>query len=138
MDQPFVSPLPAEIDALWERRAELNPNDASARALVVAAACGVSGVRAVPPSIGPLTSGAGLFALAALLVLHVAAADASPPIAFAIAIALAPLGAALYAWRRAWEAFRDDAPSRRAVGVAIAGAGSIGLFLAVEILRAAP
>ena len=37
MDQPFVSPLPAEIDALWERRAELNPNDASARALVVAA-----------------------------------------------------------------------------------------------------
>jgi 2,3,4,5-tetrahydropyridine-2-carboxylate N-succinyltransferase len=37
MDQPFVSPLPAEIDALWERRAELNPNDANARALVVAA-----------------------------------------------------------------------------------------------------
>jgi 2,3,4,5-tetrahydropyridine-2-carboxylate N-succinyltransferase len=37
MDQPFVSPLPAELDALWERRAELNPNDASARALVVAA-----------------------------------------------------------------------------------------------------
>jgi 2,3,4,5-tetrahydropyridine-2-carboxylate N-succinyltransferase len=37
MDQPFVSPLPAEIDALWERRAELNPNDADARALVVSA-----------------------------------------------------------------------------------------------------
>jgi 2,3,4,5-tetrahydropyridine-2-carboxylate N-succinyltransferase len=37
MDQPFVSPLPAEIDALWERRSELNPNDADARALVVSA-----------------------------------------------------------------------------------------------------
>jgi 2,3,4,5-tetrahydropyridine-2,6-dicarboxylate N-succinyltransferase len=37
MDLPFVSPLSAEIDALWERRAELNPNDAQARALVVAA-----------------------------------------------------------------------------------------------------
>jgi 2,3,4,5-tetrahydropyridine-2-carboxylate N-succinyltransferase len=37
MDQPFVSPLPAEIDTLWERRTELNPNDAGARALVVAA-----------------------------------------------------------------------------------------------------
>jgi len=37
MDQPFVSALPAEIDALWERRAELNPNDAEARSLVVAA-----------------------------------------------------------------------------------------------------
>jgi 2,3,4,5-tetrahydropyridine-2-carboxylate N-succinyltransferase len=37
MDQPFLSPLPAEIDALWERRTELNPNDADARALVVSA-----------------------------------------------------------------------------------------------------
>jgi 2,3,4,5-tetrahydropyridine-2-carboxylate N-succinyltransferase len=37
MDQPFVSALPAEIDALWERRAELNPNDADARSLVTAA-----------------------------------------------------------------------------------------------------
>jgi 2,3,4,5-tetrahydropyridine-2-carboxylate N-succinyltransferase len=37
MDQPFVSPLPAEIDALWERRTELNPNDAESRALVVSA-----------------------------------------------------------------------------------------------------
>ncbi len=37
MDQPFVSPLPAEIDALWERRAEINPNDADAHDLVVAA-----------------------------------------------------------------------------------------------------
>jgi 2,3,4,5-tetrahydropyridine-2-carboxylate N-succinyltransferase len=37
MDSPFVSPLPAEIDALWERRTELNPNDDQARALVVSA-----------------------------------------------------------------------------------------------------
>jgi len=37
MDQPFVSALPAEIDALWERRAELNPNDADAHSLVTAA-----------------------------------------------------------------------------------------------------
>jgi hypothetical protein len=37
MDLPFVSPLPAEIDALWERRGDLGPNDAAARALVVAA-----------------------------------------------------------------------------------------------------
>lgn len=37
MDQPFVSTLPEEIDALWERRAELNPNDEQARSLVVAA-----------------------------------------------------------------------------------------------------
>ena len=42
MDQPFVrapfvSSLPTEIDELWERRADLNPNDADARALVVAA-----------------------------------------------------------------------------------------------------
>ncbi len=37
MEQHFVSSLPSEIDALWERRAELNPNDADARALVSAA-----------------------------------------------------------------------------------------------------
>jgi 2,3,4,5-tetrahydropyridine-2,6-dicarboxylate N-succinyltransferase len=37
MDLPFVSPLPAEIDALWERRSELNPNDSAARGVVVAA-----------------------------------------------------------------------------------------------------
>jgi 2,3,4,5-tetrahydropyridine-2,6-dicarboxylate N-succinyltransferase len=37
MDLPFVSLLPAEIDALWERRGDLGPNDAAARALVVAA-----------------------------------------------------------------------------------------------------
>ena len=37
MDLPFVSPLSAEIDALWERRSELNPNDAAARDVVVAA-----------------------------------------------------------------------------------------------------
>jgi 2,3,4,5-tetrahydropyridine-2-carboxylate N-succinyltransferase len=37
MDQPFASSLPTEIDDLWERRADLNPNDADARALVVAA-----------------------------------------------------------------------------------------------------
>ena len=37
MDQPFISSLPAEIDSLWERRSELNPNEADARALVVAA-----------------------------------------------------------------------------------------------------
>jgi 2,3,4,5-tetrahydropyridine-2-carboxylate N-succinyltransferase len=37
MDQPFVSPLPAEIDALWERRSDLNPNDADATSLVVGA-----------------------------------------------------------------------------------------------------
>ena len=37
MDLPFVSPLSAEIDALWERRSELNPNDSAARDVVVAA-----------------------------------------------------------------------------------------------------
>ncbi|HXR42400.1 MAG TPA: 2,3,4,5-tetrahydropyridine-2,6-dicarboxylate N-succinyltransferase, partial [Acidothermaceae bacterium] len=32
-----MSTLPAEIDALWERRADLNPNDEQARSLVTAA-----------------------------------------------------------------------------------------------------
>ena len=34
---PSSSPLPAEIDELWERRADLSPADADARDLVVAA-----------------------------------------------------------------------------------------------------
>ena len=33
----FASPLPAAIDELWDRRAELSPADADARALVVGA-----------------------------------------------------------------------------------------------------
>jgi 2,3,4,5-tetrahydropyridine-2,6-dicarboxylate N-succinyltransferase len=37
MDPSFVSLLPAAIDALWERRADLSPGDAAARALVVEA-----------------------------------------------------------------------------------------------------
>jgi 2,3,4,5-tetrahydropyridine-2,6-dicarboxylate N-succinyltransferase len=37
MDPSFVSVLPAAIDALWERRADLSPGDAAARALVVEA-----------------------------------------------------------------------------------------------------
>ena len=37
MDPLIASPLPAEIDDLWARRADLNPSDAAARALVVEA-----------------------------------------------------------------------------------------------------
>jgi 2,3,4,5-tetrahydropyridine-2-carboxylate N-succinyltransferase len=37
MEHPFVSALSGEIDELWERRGELNPNDAAARDVVVAA-----------------------------------------------------------------------------------------------------
>ncbi|MCA2186713.1 2,3,4,5-tetrahydropyridine-2,6-dicarboxylate N-succinyltransferase [Nonomuraea cavernae] len=35
--QSTSSPLPRAVDALWERRAELSPNDAEARAVVVGA-----------------------------------------------------------------------------------------------------
>ncbi|MCG5216694.1 2,3,4,5-tetrahydropyridine-2,6-dicarboxylate N-succinyltransferase [Streptosporangium sp. KLBMP 9127] len=37
MSQSFSSPLPSAIDELWERRAELGPDDAEARGLVVGA-----------------------------------------------------------------------------------------------------
>jgi 2,3,4,5-tetrahydropyridine-2-carboxylate N-succinyltransferase len=37
MDVTFTSPLPAGIDALWERRADLSPSDATAAELVVEA-----------------------------------------------------------------------------------------------------
>jgi len=37
MDLPFTSPLPAEIDALWERRADLSPADTTAAAVVIEA-----------------------------------------------------------------------------------------------------
>ncbi len=37
MDHPFTSPLPAEIDALWERRGDLSPADTTAAAVVIEA-----------------------------------------------------------------------------------------------------
>ncbi|SDQ45514.1 2,3,4,5-tetrahydropyridine-2,6-dicarboxylate N-succinyltransferase [Thermostaphylospora chromogena] len=37
MSQSFTSPLPAAIDELWERRAELSPEDTDARGIVVGA-----------------------------------------------------------------------------------------------------
>ncbi|HEY0871662.1 MAG TPA: 2,3,4,5-tetrahydropyridine-2,6-dicarboxylate N-succinyltransferase [Acidothermaceae bacterium] len=37
MDLPLSSPLPAEIDSLWERRADLSPADATAAAVVIEA-----------------------------------------------------------------------------------------------------
>ncbi|MEV0587420.1 2,3,4,5-tetrahydropyridine-2,6-dicarboxylate N-succinyltransferase [Nonomuraea sp. NPDC050310] len=37
MSHSYSSPLPAEIDRLWERRAELTPGEAEARAVVVGA-----------------------------------------------------------------------------------------------------
>ncbi|HEX6467600.1 MAG TPA: 2,3,4,5-tetrahydropyridine-2,6-dicarboxylate N-succinyltransferase [Streptosporangiaceae bacterium] len=37
MTDTFTSPISAEIDELWERRAELNTDDAAARATIVAA-----------------------------------------------------------------------------------------------------
>ncbi|MGK5556730.1 2,3,4,5-tetrahydropyridine-2,6-dicarboxylate N-succinyltransferase [Actinomadura kijaniata] len=37
MTERFAGPLPAVIDELWERRAEVDPDDADARAAVVAA-----------------------------------------------------------------------------------------------------
>jgi 2,3,4,5-tetrahydropyridine-2,6-dicarboxylate N-succinyltransferase len=46
MDQSFASVLPGEIDALWERRAELSPDDAAARAIVVAAIDQLDGGKA--------------------------------------------------------------------------------------------
>jgi 2,3,4,5-tetrahydropyridine-2-carboxylate N-succinyltransferase len=55
MDQPFVSPLPAEIDALWERRTELNPNDADARALVVSAVDALDAGKARVAFVDPVT-----------------------------------------------------------------------------------
>jgi 2,3,4,5-tetrahydropyridine-2,6-dicarboxylate N-succinyltransferase len=46
MDHSFASVLPAEIDALWERRAELSPDDTAARAIVVAAIDQLDGGKA--------------------------------------------------------------------------------------------
>jgi 2,3,4,5-tetrahydropyridine-2,6-dicarboxylate N-succinyltransferase len=57
MDQPFVSALPAEIDALWERRAELNPNDEGARSLVVAAVDALDEGLARVAFVDPVTDG---------------------------------------------------------------------------------
>ncbi|WP_214412649.1 2,3,4,5-tetrahydropyridine-2,6-dicarboxylate N-succinyltransferase [Sphaerisporangium fuscum] len=37
MSQTFESPLPAAVDELWERRAELSPDDAEARGVIVGA-----------------------------------------------------------------------------------------------------
>src|SRR5664279_6624196 len=46
MDESFSSVLPAEIDALWERRADLNPGDTAARAIVVEAVDQLDGGKA--------------------------------------------------------------------------------------------
>jgi 2,3,4,5-tetrahydropyridine-2-carboxylate N-succinyltransferase len=53
MDLPFVSPLPAEIDDLWERRADLGPSDAAARAVVVAAVDQLDAGKARVASVDP-------------------------------------------------------------------------------------
>ncbi|WP_405141627.1 2,3,4,5-tetrahydropyridine-2,6-dicarboxylate N-succinyltransferase [Sphaerisporangium sp. NBC_01403] len=37
MSETFESPLPATVDELWERRAELSPDDAEARGVIVGA-----------------------------------------------------------------------------------------------------
>lgn len=37
MSTPFVSPLPEDIDNLWERRSDLTPNDSDARDTIIAA-----------------------------------------------------------------------------------------------------
>ncbi len=50
-----VSSLPAVIDELWERRAELSPADAQAREAVVAAVDEIDAGRARVASIDPLT-----------------------------------------------------------------------------------
>jgi 2,3,4,5-tetrahydropyridine-2-carboxylate N-succinyltransferase len=60
MDHPFVSfvsPLPAEIDALWERRSELNPNDEAARTLVVSAVDALDAGTARVAFVDPATDG---------------------------------------------------------------------------------
>ena len=55
MDQSFSSALPAEIDALWERRADLSPSDAAARAIVVEAIDQLDGGKARVAWVDPVS-----------------------------------------------------------------------------------
>jgi len=55
MDESFSSVLPAEIDALWERRADLNPNDTAARAIVVEAIDQLDGGKARVAWVDPVS-----------------------------------------------------------------------------------
>ena len=55
MDKSFASVLPAEIDALWERRADLNPSDTAARAIVVEAIDQLDGGKARVAWVDPVS-----------------------------------------------------------------------------------
>jgi 2,3,4,5-tetrahydropyridine-2-carboxylate N-succinyltransferase len=55
MDQSFSSVLPAAIDALWERRADLNPGDTTARAMVVEAIDQLDGGKARVAWVDPVS-----------------------------------------------------------------------------------
>jgi 2,3,4,5-tetrahydropyridine-2-carboxylate N-succinyltransferase len=50
-----ASPLPAEIDELWERRRELSPEDTDARAIIVAAVDALDAGAARVAQVDPLT-----------------------------------------------------------------------------------
>jgi hypothetical protein len=97
-----------------------------------------------PPSgLAPLSSGhvaaaAGLLACAALVALQVLLdTDApTPPIAFALAAALVPLGAALLSLRKAAEEWTPDAPRRLALSVFLAAFAGVGIFIAAQMVRA--
>ena len=47
MTDTFTSPISSAIDELWERRAELSPDDADARSAIVAAVIGSAVVPTV-------------------------------------------------------------------------------------------
>jgi len=52
---PPASPLPAEIDRLWERRRELSPDDADARAVILAAVDVLDAGEARVAQVDPVT-----------------------------------------------------------------------------------
>ena len=107
-------------------------------ALVGCVVSGWSGARMAPLSWGHVAAAAGLLASSALLALHVLldTEAPTPPIAFAIAAALVPLGAALYALRKGSAAWSSGASPRRGIAIAFAALVGVGVFVAAQIVRA--
>lgn len=55
MTETFTSPISGDIDELWERRADLTPDDAGARAAIVAAVDQIDSGEARVARIDPAT-----------------------------------------------------------------------------------
>ncbi len=53
MTETFTSPISGGIDELWERRADLTPDDADARAAIVAAVDQIDTGEAASPTSTP-------------------------------------------------------------------------------------